>query len=160
MTSYRDHSDDGFWKRKKVGASRQREWARWRRKGRRRTKLKQHRASLTGLIYRRPSWRSFTEIGAGFGDLDIIGDDVSPTSWWSRRKSRRVWAITRKYVYFPIYRNINVSNRNASRHLDVLRLLIELIATRHVFHKIYIEFNENDETNRQDEAEMKKTKSM
>lgn len=47
---------------------------------RRRTKIKTALPSLTGLVYRRPSWQSITETGAGFSDLDIVDDDVSPTS--------------------------------------------------------------------------------
>lgn len=46
-------------------------------KQRRRTKLK-HRHPLTEFGCRRPSWRSFTEIGAGFDDL-AVDDDVSST---------------------------------------------------------------------------------
>lgn len=94
MTGYRDTFDDSSEEgeaRGEGGAGgegkggrvserqRQREWAKWRRKAeKRRTKLK-HRV-LTEFACRRPSWRSFTEIGAGFSDLDVVDDDVSSTS--------------------------------------------------------------------------------
>lgn len=44
------------------------------------TKIKIQLSSLTGLTYRRLSWQSFTEIGAGFNDLDVVDDEVSLTS--------------------------------------------------------------------------------
>lgn len=81
MTGYRDIFDDslkGEEKGEYHSTEGQREWAR------RRTKLKQ-RPLTDGPA---EGHQSFTEIGAGFGDLDAVGDDISPTSRWLRRKSR------------------------------------------------------------------------
>lgn len=97
MTGYRDIIDDDGSKRGKRKTDAARERVGEAEEGsKRRTKLKQHRHRRWALARRRPSWRSLTEIGAGFSDDLVADDDGSSTSRWSQQKISSE-AIARKH---------------------------------------------------------------